>query len=341
MDCFRNLPDRGDDLACRLRRSTSLVLLTGFLWTATSTDGNAQIDPSPKGNGNHQELPKALPKARLLEEREAMIALAMKRRAQLMAARDLRILALHHPASFDRLIFPAMQSGKNARRELELRLAAQLETLDRDCQLSEQQKSKLELFGRGDLHRYFSEFETVKADYQLLTPDDPPGQALLEECDRLRSKWRDALSNPESLIQKGIPKILTANQLARHNAANGRRLHERHKSNCELANVWIQNSVSLSDQEEKNLANVLLNQTHSRLEPGEYDIEFLLWQLRRLPKDRLKALVDERKLLPLLTYLSQFEGYEFLLSQHGYLSALEQADRTKLDDQSGTAKKHN
>jgi hypothetical protein len=59
-----------------------------------------------------------------------------------------------------------------ARRRAESRLATQILDLDRACKLTDAQKTKLQLAGRGDIKRFFDCFEEFKRKARLMQHDE-------------------------------------------------------------------------------------------------------------------------------------------------------------------------
>src|SRR5262245_14179965 len=72
---------------------------------------------------------------------------------------------------FEQWVFQQSQNAFGARQRLDSLLAVHTEQIDRTCQLTDVQKKKLQLAGRGDIKRFFDRYETVKQKFQALKHD--------------------------------------------------------------------------------------------------------------------------------------------------------------------------
>ena len=68
---------------------------------------------------------------------------------------------------FDQWVFQQSRNVAEARRRLDCMLALRIEEVDRAAQLTDAQKQKLRLAGKGDMKRFFARYETVKKKFQL------------------------------------------------------------------------------------------------------------------------------------------------------------------------------
>ena len=71
----------------------------------------------------------------------------------------------------DQWVFQRDRDAAGARKRLDAQLALQVEAIDRACALTDAQKQKLRLAGRGDIRRFFDRYEAVKQRFQLMRPD--------------------------------------------------------------------------------------------------------------------------------------------------------------------------
>jgi len=63
---------------------------------------------------------------------------------------------------FENWYFNQVGSAKAARQRYDSSLTLHLEAIDRICRLTDEQKKKLELVGRGDIKRVYDNFEKAK-----------------------------------------------------------------------------------------------------------------------------------------------------------------------------------
>src|SRR5438128_7468487 len=87
---------------------------------------------------------------------------------------------------FDQWVFQQDRNAFEARRRLDSQLALQVEDIDRACKLTDAQKKKLQLAGRGDVKRFFDRYETVRQKFQLLKQDEQKVQEIWQDINPLQ-----------------------------------------------------------------------------------------------------------------------------------------------------------
>jgi hypothetical protein len=124
--------------------------------------------------------------------------------------------------SFDELVYGGGGSAADARSRLDQRLQQALDKIDRICGLTEVQKQKLELAGRGDIKRLFDRAERLREECNR--------SAQVADLDQFR-KWASELKSEAgslsrsfnaspldsgSLVAKCMKTALTADQIAKY-----------------------------------------------------------------------------------------------------------------------------
>src|SRR5262245_20658009 len=84
--------------------------------------------------------------------------------AQNQAAREVIVQAapVMSEDNFNQLLFRNQGNPEAARKRLEVVLALRADAVDRVCSLSDVQKKKLKLAGRGDIKRFFDQIEDLR-----------------------------------------------------------------------------------------------------------------------------------------------------------------------------------
>ncbi len=123
--------------------------------------------------------------------------------------------------SFDNAVF--QQYGRaRARQRFDVQLNFRIAAIDGICRLTETQKDKLRLAGRGDIARFFDRFESVKQTFQ----SREHGPQILVEFQQAVRPLQAAVNDlfqEDSLLYKTLPNTLTAEQRAAYEAM----VHER------------------------------------------------------------------------------------------------------------------
>jgi len=103
-----------------------------------------------------------------------------------------------------------------ARRKLDTLLAQKVRAVDLVCRLTDVQKQKLQLAGRGDNKRLIDRVEEIGGQLQLLNDESTDIDALIQEAELLSRGSRPAFPDDASLFVKTLAKALTPEQLARY-----------------------------------------------------------------------------------------------------------------------------
>ncbi len=110
-------------------------------------------------------------------------------------------------------VFGANASGATeAGKYLETILGQRIAVVDQVCKLTDAQKEKLQLAGRGDIKRFIDRVEEIGSQFQVAKRDDDKAKVLRGEAELLKRTLTSWLSNDDSLFLKTLQKVLTAEQ---------------------------------------------------------------------------------------------------------------------------------
>src|SRR5207249_1283091 len=146
--------------------------------------------------------------------------------------------------------------------------------------------------GRGDIKRFFDQYEHVKQKSQALDHDVQNFQEIQQDLYRLRVILQGDLFHDDSLLVRALRNTLTGEQFARYEAVARRRRALRHRASIEEAIGILERGISLRDAQRRELLALLAKETKPSRRPGPYDAYALVLQLRRLPEDKLKHVFD-------------------------------------------------
>jgi hypothetical protein len=245
---------------------------------------------------------------------------AAERRA-LMAEQMLR---LQH--QLDAMVFQPDRTASAARQRLDALLASKVQDIDRVCHLTDAQRKKLQLAGRGDICRFFERYEGVKLKPQLLEPDEHGVLAIQREVQSLRMTLQSGLFHEESLLHKSLRNTLTGEQFARHNAVDRERRVARHRVSIEAAVKILQRGVSLREAQRRELLTLMTKEIRPSRREGPYDQYRILIQAGRLPEGKLKPLFDNAQWQAVTAQLAQLQALEPRLRESGMLPAEDDED---------------
>ena len=123
--------------------------------------------------------------------------------------------------NFDRWLFADGRSEEEHRRRLDDALLERAETATRSHRLTEAQRAKLLLAGRGDIKHFFDEVERGRADFEIARMNFRSGHASLTGLDRLTQIYRQGPFGDGSLFAKTLNKIESDRKVGRRRGDGG------------------------------------------------------------------------------------------------------------------------
>ena len=224
---------------------------------------------------------------------------------------------------FDMRVFGLDRTAHAARQRLETSLSDEVAEIDRACALSPAQKYKLLLMGRGDIKRIFVRYETLKVAFVTYGQND---EEISEDIAALQIILRSGLFHGDSLLAKLLPKALTGEQLGRYDALIRNRLRLRHEAAIEQAVTILDQGSPFSDEERRNFIAFLNKEIRPSPISGDYDYFYIWGQLERLPKEKVKPLLNEAQWFRLNECLVALRSLEPGLRKAGYFRGEDDED---------------
>ncbi|MFN0056221.1 MAG: hypothetical protein ACKV0T_29090 [Planctomycetales bacterium] len=115
-------------------------------------------------------------------------------------------------ATFDLWAFGPHRNAGDARRQLEARLTMKINNLNKTCGLTDSQRQKLELAGRGEIARYFQRMEELKRQFQADREDQAKLMDLFPLIQGVSLPLRMEATDDGSMFSKVIRRVLTDEQ---------------------------------------------------------------------------------------------------------------------------------
>jgi hypothetical protein len=109
--------------------------------------------------------------------------------------------------NFDRWLFPHEQSETARHDHLKEILDARIVVVAQANKLTDRERAKLRLAGRGDIKRFFDEVQKRKDQFEIDRKSFNTGLATLRRLDELSPTYRDGPFGPGSLFAKTLHKI--------------------------------------------------------------------------------------------------------------------------------------
>lgn len=182
--------------------------------------------------------------------------------------------------------------GQNERQRLVDALETQIDFLETIGTLRDEQRQKLELAGRGDIHRFWTR-------YELLRRECPTGMITRDEYMQFRQKtlplqlrYRDGLFGPTSLYRKTIRSVLDTDQLAEFETLERERDRKHYQALVKATVAMLDQKLALTVDQRTRLTKLVLEKTEppTTYGQGSSQLYIVLWQMSQIPESDLKPL---------------------------------------------------
>jgi hypothetical protein len=219
----------------------------------------------------------------------------------------------------DQMIFQQDHNAAGARGRLVTQLTLHVEDIDRVCKLTDAQKKKLDLAGRGDIKRFFDRYDIVKQKCQALKGDAEGQQRIWQEINPLQNTLQTGLFHQDSLFYKSLHHTLTPDQSSPYAAAARERRESHHRATVELVVLTLEQCMPLRDAQRQELIRLVVKETKPPRKSSPNDYSVVMYQLSRIPEDKLKPLFEASQWKATSRLLAQYRGMEPWLTQSGLL----------------------
>ena len=220
--------------------------------------------------------------------------------------------------NFDQWLFQDMNNAAGARSRLDAQLLMRLDDLAESCGLTEVQRQKLQLAGRGDIHRLFDQIEALRRRFQTVKSDQNRIGEILQAMQPLQVAMRTNLFGETSLFAKTLRSTLTTDQVERIDTADRERRMFRYRAVVALVVARIDDDLALRAEQRRRLEQLLLDETRPPAHFSQYDPMVVMVQAARLPEEKLQPLFEAPQWKSLKKQLDQARGIEPFLKASGF-----------------------
>jgi hypothetical protein len=204
-----------------------------------------------------------------------------------------------------------------ARNKLDSALALRIDDVDRLCGVTEAQKKKLQLAGRGDIKRFFDRVDETKRKFQVAQNNQ--FNNIWQEIQPLQTELNSGLFGDDSFFAKTVKRTLNAEQAAKFENAVRRRSLVRYQATVVWCVAQLDRSVGLSDEQRRRLVELLVKETQPPKRFGQNDYWFMMLQASKLPESKIKPIFDDIQWRILQRQLMQGRGMEQWLKMSGVI----------------------
>lgn len=215
--------------------------------------------------------------------------------------------------NIDQWIFGG-QGAAAARKKIEEALTRDLKRFDDKYQLTAAQKKKLELAGRYDVKRFFDRVEEAKGEFRRVKGDWNQVGDRIFELQRMQNQPHSELFGDESMLAKTLHKTLTPQQVG----WNDKNVY---RARVQWMAELLDKRLRLSADQHRRLVNLVVEETPPLKRYGSFDYDAIMFQMSRLPAEKLRQALDEAQYRELALRFDQARRMESILVSEGYLAA--------------------
>jgi hypothetical protein len=224
-----------------------------------------------------------------------------------------------HQEMFKQSILGTEEGAKELRDRFESVLSSRIARLDGLYGLSEGQKKKLLLAGRGDIKHFFDRVEETRKRLPLLADDEDEDSGVLQELETLRRDSRHDLFGEGSILAKTLKKTLTAEQSRRYDQVAREVLVHRHRATLQWVLGTLDETLGLTPPQHQRLEALLVEETRHPRRFGEEDYYGVMFQLGQVSEAKLRPIFTADQWTKLSRQLGEARRKEDALKSGGYL----------------------
>jgi hypothetical protein len=217
----------------------------------------------------------------------------------------------------DQWVFGRYGGAVGARTKLDSSLSLRVDDIERVCGLSEEQKKKLRLAGRGDIKRFFDKVEEIKRKYQHGQADAAVN--IWQEVVALQVELNHGLFGAGSIYAKTFRHTLSDDQTTRFESQSRERQVARMRTTVEWFVTHLDKSLGMTDDQRHRFVELLLAEAPPPRKFGQGDYWYFLFQAARLPESKVKSILDAPQWRLLSRQFAQGRSMEPWLKNNGVL----------------------
>ncbi|MGB2608454.1 MAG: hypothetical protein WBC80_05730 [Isosphaeraceae bacterium] len=223
---------------------------------------------------------------------------------------------------FDQWVFGGPRNSRAGRDKLDSLLTLQVDDVARMCALSEAQKKKLLLAGRGDIKRFFDKVEEKRKKFAKVKNDQTKFNEIYQELVPLQAALNSGLFGDGSIYSKTIRRVLSEEEDARYQQVIQDKNRFRYRAKVELVVAQLDQTVGFRDEQRRKLVELIMSETQTPTRFGQYDYYLVMYQAGQIAEAKLKPLFEDRQWALLNRQLNQMRGMEQFLRIQGLLPPL-------------------
>ena len=228
-----------------------------------------------------------------------------------------------HESIFEQWIYGNNAArGLSGREHLDSLLMLNLNQVEQSCKLSEAQKKKLLLAGRGDIKHFLDRVAEARKVFDRFRLDQNKVGEIVQETQPLAATLNAGLFGQGSFFAKTVGATLTPEQANHFKESIRERNRFRYRAKVRLAVTNLDNALGLTADQRQRLIDLVLQETTPPEKPvpnGQYESYVVLYKISQVPEAKVRSILDNAQWQALNQQLQQARGMEQFLRSNGYL----------------------
>jgi hypothetical protein len=228
-------------------------------------------------------------------------------------------MAVYTDENFDQWVFGNGRNYTSFRASVDSLLAMQIEELDRACGLTDAQRAKLMLAGRGDLKRILDAYDDKKKKFRATGGDQNRINEIFQDIQPLQQMIAAGPFGEGSIFAKSISRTLDPAQAERFEKVATEKRTYRYRARVELAVNLLDGYVGMTADQRRRLVKVIVDETRSPRKFGRQDYQVVMLLASKVPEAKIRPIFDDAQWKKVRRQMDGVKGLETYLKTNGFL----------------------
>jgi hypothetical protein len=221
---------------------------------------------------------------------------------------------------FNRWIFSRLQNEQAARKTLLSRIEHEIERINLVAVLSEDEKAKIRLAGRGDVKRFFDDVREARRKFtELGEVNQNQVQEAYQLASPLAQRINSGLFDKNSLLKKVAATAPSPERSARIRERNQRRREMQKKVAIKAYVATMGRTIPLTSKQRGQLIDLISNEVDLAHFNATYLFQLISYRISQLPEADLRAIFDEKQWNAFENTIAQAKAMKAMLKQQGLI----------------------
>ncbi|MFM7071107.1 MAG: hypothetical protein ACKO38_04850, partial [Planctomycetota bacterium] len=219
--------------------------------------------------------------------------------------------------NFENWIFSNVGGRSKSVNRIDDQMRLIIDSLQQLFGLSEQQRQRLELSGKGDIARFEQQVEQTRARFMEVRKDQERFNHIWNDIGPLQQKMQAPFFDDQSLLIKSIIGLLSGDQLEKYRDWQVERRRFHYQAKIELIVAEVEMYAPLTTEQRRKIVQLIAESGPPPKKRGQFDQVYVMYQMSVAPDDKWLAIIDKRQFDVFNKLRQQGRQYGQMLRQNG------------------------